>query len=744
MDLALWQRRWLVYPLIAWALVPAAGRFVGWHLWWLVIACLFASIAAVEVLLIPGLVALRDLGSQRVSLNLIAEGNSSHRWRVFPVVVASRLCIFGLLAAFLYGNSPFAEAAVRGVPRWLASTPLAGLWINTELHFRVEFPSWLQKEPVSILLEPGQTPQVEVDSYSLVGLDVVGVPQGQWSVASVLEVEDSLDSARWTMLADDESRFVLSIGGRGQWTRSLDSIYGQAKLPKDRSSRLRVAVVGPDYTREVLVQVAGVQAPHVVLTAVSDRQVDVGDPQAGRVDFSVTAKSYVPMTVVELLVRTQSGYRFSKTVAEFGGLTKLELEDVASTLNLQGIPFAAHDVLYVKARAGTVLSGLVGESEELSFEIRTRLALVQEITKRLQSVLKSLADESTGVAEARRNIAEQLAEARTLTRQLGHRSPVHRRVGEALESSKQMRIRKDQAAQTTQQKVEEALQALKREHNQQKAIDFFARLQNLRNSVGRVSPEELPALAGETGELARSALELKGQLSGLFQDPGMGLSAAEQTQVKTLLNQDRTSEALEKLIPELQAANKMNSEIAVGDAAGEAQENLLEAFRMIVAARRRAVETAKQELQEADEAFQRARSDTDPAKPVEEGQSHVSRVPRLGGEFDQVMQKVDKAARHARGVASSRQREAMAIPLDEAQDGIVDALVLLQEEEAQDKQMNQAQEDRERRSRQELVSAQGDLDASWRKAILDEIARFRDQGETADSPLVKYLESRLR
>jgi hypothetical protein len=44
----------------------------------------------------------------------------------------------------------------------------------------------------------------------------------------------------------------------------------------------------------------------------------------------------------------------------------------------------------------------------------------------------------------------------------------------------------------------------------------------------------------------------------------------------------------------------------------------------------------------------------------------------------------------------------------------------------------------------DILAVQGTLDASWRKKILEEISKLKSQGETAESPMIRYLESRLR
>ena len=82
--------------------------------------------------------------------------------------------------------------------------------------------------------------------------------------------------------------------------------------------------------------------------------------------------------------------------------------------------------------------------------------------------------------------------------------------------------------------------------------------------------------------------------------------------------------------------------------------------------------------------------------------------------------------------------------LDESQDGIVRALAALQDEEEAQRESQQEQDGQSFRTAQEALEAQSKLDMGWRRQILEEIARLRENGTPADDPAIRYLESRLR
>lgn len=736
----LWQRRGLVWLMAALAIVPAVGRALGWNMWWLAFALLVVFVAFVESVLVPGFQFVQELGHDRLALNLRLSGRPAGR--LFPIDGLGLVCFAVLFSLALWGNAPFARAAVREVPRWLNTTPLSNLWSSPEVRARVEYPAWLQVEAKEAVLADGQITRLDADSFSLVGLRIVDLPESEWRLDVALFRQEAPDRPAW----QESQTLLVPAGGALEWSRSLTSLYDQIPLGRDVPVRLVTKLTGRRGVLTAEIQVAGVTVPEVRLEALNESQIDVAAASdGGRIDLAVSAVSRVPMSIVDLMVRTKSGYRFSKTVAEFTGLTQRELKDAVTSLNLYGIPFAPRDTLFVKARARTLVSGLVGESRELAFEIRSRQEIVQDLLQNLQAALKEFSEQKE-FGQARESILQNLARAQELARQFGQRSPVSRRVQEAADAAQTMRELDDEQGLLAKERIEEALESLKREKNQQDAIDFFARLQNLKMTVGRANPEQLPELAPEAKTLGNAAAQLKGQMAEMLNTPGMGLSEEESSKIKSLIASDDTPGKLDKLQPQLAAGDKMSSEITVADASGEAQEKLFEAFRLLMTARRRALEKAKAELLRADENLQAAHDKMSAESEAEigEGKSHLESVPSLSGEFDKVLKDTLKDAGQARERAQRGEIPGMAEAIESAQDGIVEALTLLQDEERQEQRMQQAQEEMERRSRQEQISAQGDLDASWRKAILDEIARLRDAGEPADSPLVKYLESRLR
>ena len=170
-------------------------------------------------------------------------------------------------------------------------------------------------------------------------------------------------------------------------------------------------------------------------------------------------------------------------------------------------------------------------------------------------------------------------------------------------------------------------------------------------------------------------------------------------------------------------------------------------MQMMQAARQRAMRQAREKLTEADGELQSARErgqrGEDAQGPLGEAGKRLQETPRLSREFNEA---VNDARQQQRDAARETKKEPgkSAGHVDKAQDAIVKALAALQEEEQAEEQQKREQDGRMSRSAMDAFSAQGQLDVGWRRRILEEIARLKAAGETADSSVIRYLESRLR
>jgi hypothetical protein len=129
---------------------------------------------------------------------------------------------------------------------------------------------------------------------------------------------------------------------------------------------------------------------------------------------------------------------------------------------------------------------------------------------------------------------------------------------------------------------------------------------------------------------------------------------------------------------------------------------------------------------------------------LEKSQQDLDSLPQISEEFQEAARDAQKGNQQARQGAQADNAEQLTSGIESAQDGVVRALAALQDEEEAERQSQQEQDGQNFRSTQEAIAAQGQLDMGWRRQILEEIARLRAAGEPADSPAIRYLESRLR
>jgi hypothetical protein len=122
----------------------------------------------------------------------------------------------------------------------------------------------------------------------------------------------------------------------------------------------------------------------------------------------------------------------------------------------------------------------------------------------------------------------------------------------------------------------------------------------------------------------------------------------------------------------------------------------------------------------------------------------LKKIAPLGNDFNEALHDAQEHLKSTFVLAQQRKNFERLRETRMTQEAIEKALLSLQDEEENEKEMQKERDARTYRSAMDILAVQGTLDASWRKKILEEISKLKSQGETAESPMIRYLESRLR
>jgi len=661
----------------------------------------------------------KSLGQERLALNLQTFGVRPEKLRTQRNTAAAVFLIIWLGAVV----PPLAPQVMRGFT-WLEQS------LRTEqVHLRIEFPSYTDADPKEFQLtnQRSETLEVDLDSYVSVQFRY-RKSKTQWQVNLVPQ-------------APATTRITAPIPSSANFGHSAKVILQELSLSTqtDNVVTLEILKNGKEYARQIL-KITPQPRPIVELA-----KENTEPRQAGLIPLNVKARSKIPLASVEFHVRTQSGYRMVKPVAEFANANEQNFNGDNLNFNTQGIPFAPKDTLYIKAVAKTVAEGIFGESEELKFDIITRESIRQNLIQSLEKSLQTLQNQNQSTQELKEKLNAELAKAADAAQQMGAQSLAARQMEKINASADKINAPKDKAARDTEQKIKNLLERLKREQTASQVQNLLARLQNLKFSVQRSKEEELPQLSKDTTELRGAAEALKKQLGALVEKQTSGLTLQEKQAALDALKLDRTPENLKDLERNLKD-QKLNESINKSQAAlDHAQKQLGSVLAMLQAARQRAMREAREKLTRADRELQNARQENQAArKSLDNSQQDLDSLPQISEEFQEAARDAQKGNQQARQGAQSENQDQMSSGIESAQDGIVRALAALQDEEEAERQSQQEQDGQNFRSTQEAIAAQGQLDMGWRRQILEEIARLRASGESADSPAIRYLESRLR
>lgn len=660
-----------------------------------------------------------ELGEERLQLNLRTKGivaQTARRWRyVFAA---------GIVGVWLLAVVP-------------ALTPAAGKfysWLETHLRaeqvlLSIEFPSYLETPSKKFNLEGDAAEPVDVDQDAYLSVRLkYKKPESLWQV----EIKPEPPAV---------GRITRNFAAKSEHGQSVGSIVQFLSLDQQRSHPVTLIVTrNNEKYASIKLNLTPQPRPFVELNR-SNRAA----ASEGVLLLDVRATSKIPLSSVEFHVRTESGYRLVKPIAEFANATESKFQRQEVSFTTRGIPFTPKDVLFIKAVAKTLSESLAGESEEIQIEIVTQESLRQDLLDSLKKSLSALQQQNLSTPELKRILERELETATRLSRAMGSRSMAAKQMDKVNTSAEQIQTSRDAAAKKTEKLVKSLIERLQRDQTANQAQNLLARLQNLKYSIQRSDPQQLPSLTKDTKELKKSADTLKKQLRDLIDKPTSGLTLKERQVALDALQRDATPDFLngvERSLNNQSQSEALNQAQATLD---HAQKNMGSVLAMLQAAKQRALREAREKLTRADSELQNARNNNAQQKrSLDSAQSDLDSLPSISDDFQEAARDAQNGNQKARQGAQKKDSQQLEQGLDEAQDGIVRALAALQDEEEAQRESQQEQDGQSFRNAQEALEAQSQLDMGWRRQILEEIARLRESGTPADAPAIRYLESRLR
>lgn len=712
-----------------------ARQALGERLWWLGLPLALAAELLWKRDLEPTRLALRDLSEQRLLFNLKLSGLKV-RPQVWPFQM--KLAIWGAVLAALGAWAVQGELA-------LSLAPIKEWLLPERVWARVEFPAYSEREPEEIRLDANEA-LLTVDSGSYLQL-LIKHPKGKEDWLGTLSI--STPRVGEAPAEDTRTQLPLTLARARPWGSSMQNLLTQLNADPRQAQTLLLELERDGEHVKLKLDVSPIPIPIVKLEPRGQAATEAALESAGRLLFSVQVDSKVPLSLVEFQVRTKSGYRFTKTLAEFANSNQLEFQASEAQLAILGIPFTAKDSLFVKVVARTVVPTLWGESRELEFAIKSRQEIRAELMERLQKILGEFEKgEAQGPFAARQEeIDRELGQAIQDSNQLGRQSPVRRSLGQARESAQRMESFKDADAARAESKVRAALEQLKRQQRSEQTQGLIARMQSLRNAISRARDAQERNKLGEDAEKLAGEAEAAKKELGEMLEKGRELTLEEKQLGQQLLEFDKSEIHLRGSAEKLAADRSAEAAAKANQALEEAQRNLGGAMQLLQQARRRAMEQARQKLTEADKELQEARDEErlqQAAEKAGKAGKALKQMPELSEEFGEAVAEAQRETGKAERSAKAGKPQGFDENAENAQEAIVKALAALQEEEESEKESQKEQEGRNFRTAMDALTAQGQLDVGWRKKILEEIARLRGQGEAPDSPIIRYLEGRLR
>ncbi|MEY2987377.1 MAG: hypothetical protein RJB13_898 [Pseudomonadota bacterium] len=663
--------------------------------------------------------AEKELGEARLQLNLQTRDLSASSLRRSRKIFAVAL-IFVWLVAVL----PSLYPSVLRIYAWAESQ-----FRTEEVLLSIEFPSYLETPAQKLTLKGDTQEPVEVDQDAYLSVLVkYRKPSSLWQV-EILPASPSI------------GRITHSFSTRAEHGLSVSSIVQSLSLEK-RQAHLVTLSLKRNNEKYASIQLNLTPQPRPFVELNRSNRAAVAE---GLLLLDVSASSKIPLSSVEFHVRTESGYRLVKPIAEFANASENKFQRQEISFTTRGIPFTPKDTLYIKAVAKTLSEALSGESQEIAIDIVTQESLRQDLLDSLKKSLSALQQQNLSTPELKRILERELDNATRLSKSMGQRSTAAKQMDKINSSADQIQSARDNAARQTEKRIKSLIERLQREQTSNQVQNLLARLQNLKYSIQRSEQQELPGLTKDTKELKKSADTLKKQLREMVDKPSSGLTLKERQVALDALQRDATPEFLDKVDRSLSNSSQTEALNQAQSTLDHAQKNIGSVLAMLQAAKQRSMREAREKLTRADSELQNARNDNAKRKrSLDNAQSDLDSLPSISDDFEEAAKDAQSGNQKARQGAQRKDDNQLEQGLDEAQDGIVRALAALQDEEEAQRESQQEQDGQSFRNAQEALEAQSQLDMGWRRQILEEIARLRENGTPADDPAIRYLESRLR
>jgi hypothetical protein len=713
-------------PELAWLAFPMGLLFLKWF----------------DLSLLKGFYLLKTMPKERIKLNLKVAGvhfsNKSYSKALKIRAVSIFIAIISLFTYFLWNDF------VRSYDYISQSLK------TSKAILRVEYPSFSGFTPKYFNLTENKF-ETSVDTSSYVEIRIENLK--------------SDDNWKITFTENDkiipEKNFSYLIQS-GLWSSSVSSLYSlfvddkiqdqlynaNHKNPNLSSKNIQLVLTNKNKKYFALIKINPTSNPIVKLEPVQSESME-GSEALGKMNFSIDVASSVPLTLVELSVRTQSGYHFDKTLAEFANASEFSFNSDSAELVTLGIPFLPEDILYIKAVAKTVLSGIIGESKELVFPVKTPLQVRQDIIKNLEVAQKELKLMKNASAEQKEKAIVPLSKAAQLAGQISRSGVIRRNVIEAMNFVENISLRNDRPYQAALAKIQSTINILRRQQKINEAGNFLARLQSLKNNISLLQNKETDIMnaVSEANDLKEMAFALNEQLMEMSKNQTYSLSKNEKVMVQNLLKKDRTAEKMNKTAKVLQEKKIPEAQQEIQSAVDEGNNHLGFAMQIMQQARQRAIQEARTKLQDSDSLLEGSKftaSKPEILSKISKAKESLEKTPQLGGEFNESLNEAKNATKKAFRFGQENRSLERVSSTQIAQESIEKAILSLQDEEESDKELQKEQDARAFRSSMDILAAQGVVDSSWRKKILEEIANLKSQGDPSDSPMIRYLESRLR
>jgi len=705
---------------IAWLAFPIGLLFLKWF----------------DLAIIQGFQTLKNYSKERIELNLKAAG-ISYKKDFYKKTLYLKL--FSIIILYIAIFSFTLSKDINDIYQYISQNLKTSKPI-----LKIEFPSYSGQLPKYYDLSANSY-EINIDTSSYLEVNIDNLKKdNNWQV---LFIENNK--------VYPERNYTYSLQA-GSWSSSVSSLFSlfdektnnEDNNKKNLSRNIKIILTNKDKKYISTLILSPTSKPIVNIESANSENKDFKELQ-GKLNFEIDVKSTVPLTLVELSIRTHSGYHFEKSLAEFSNASEFNFKSDNAELVTLGIPFLQEDTLYVKAIAKTVLSGIFGESKELVFPIKTPIQVRAEIIRKLEEAKKLLIKMNKVTSEQKSKIIPPLSNAAQLAGNLSQSGIVRRNIIESINSVEKISLKNDQNYNSSLGKIQTTINILKRQQNASESSNFLARLQNLKSKIQMLNSKEkdYSEFSSESFELSEIASNLNKQLMNMTNNETYPLTINEKKTLQNILKNDNTSLKVKSTAQSLKQNNLIEAQQEIQNAFEEANNHLGFAMQIMQQVRQRAMQDAKIKLQKADSSLENSKyfpTKNEILNEISNAKDLLEKTPLLGGEFNESLNSAKSATRKSFVFGADERAYERIASTQKAQEAIEKAILSLQDEEESDKELQKEQDARAFRSTMDILAAQSVLDSSWRKKILEEISRLKSQGESSDSPMIRYLESRLR